>query len=80
MRPIAIVQHVADDGPAYFATWLEQQNLPYRVFPLFDSAHLPERMDDYAGLCVLGGPMSANDALPYYPQLDCADPRGGGVG
>lgn len=69
MRPIAIVQHVADDGPAYFATWLEQQNLPYRVFPLFDSAHLPERMDDYAGLCVLGGPMSANDALPYYPQL-----------
>lgn len=69
MQPIAIIQHVADDGPSYFATWLERAGLPYRVFRLYDGDALPERIEDHSGLCILGGPMSANDELPYFPQL-----------
>lgn len=69
MLPIAILQHVADDGPSYFATWLERHTLPYRVLRLFDGDSVPASMRGYAGLCVLGGPMSANDGLAYYPAL-----------
>ncbi|WP_269532957.1 type 1 glutamine amidotransferase [Chitinimonas sp. BJYL2] len=69
MQPIAIIQHVADDGPAYFATWLEQQGHAYQVFRMDQGDDLPAHAADHAGWCVLGGPMSANDALPYYPLL-----------
>lgn len=69
MLPIAIFQHVADDGPAYFASWLDQQGLPYRVYRLFGGDALPLDLLGHAGLCILGGPMSANDGLPYFPDL-----------
>ena len=69
MKPIAIVQHDPHDGPAFFATWLEAQGLDYRLFAMHQGETLPARIEAYAGLAVLGGPMSANDALPYYPAL-----------
>jgi GMP synthase-like glutamine amidotransferase len=69
MLPIAIVQHDAADGPSYFATWLSAQRLDYEVFPMFDAGVLPADLSAFGGLCLLGGPMSANDALAYYPQL-----------
>ncbi|MEH6461827.1 type 1 glutamine amidotransferase [Chitinimonas sp. JJ19] len=69
MLPIAIIQHVPDDGPCYFATYLERAGLPYQVFRLFDGHALPARIDAHSGLCILGGPMSANDDLPYLPPL-----------
>lgn len=30
---------------------------------------LPTTMQDHSGLCILGGPMSANDPLPYFADL-----------
>ncbi|MDT8992431.1 type 1 glutamine amidotransferase [Curvibacter sp. APW13] len=69
MLPIAIVQHVANDGPSFFATWCAQQQLPVQVYAMHDGATLPPSMAGHSGLCILGGPMSANDPLPYFPQL-----------
>ncbi|NVO06811.1 MAG: type 1 glutamine amidotransferase [Rhodoferax sp.] len=69
MRPLAIVQHDRFDGPSYFATWLTDHGLGFELFRLFDGDRLPADLRGFAGLCLLGGPMSANDALPYYPQL-----------
>ena len=69
MLPIAIVQHDADDGPSYFATWLSARGLDFELFRMFDAPTLPADLSAYSGLCMLGGPMSANDPLPYYPQL-----------
>lgn len=69
MLPIAIVQHDAADGPSYFATWLSAKGLGFEVFPMFDASELPADLCAYSGLCLLGGPMSANDPLPYYPPL-----------
>jgi GMP synthase-like glutamine amidotransferase len=65
MKPIAIIQHVADDGPSYFSEWLAGAGLPFRLFALHHGEALPETALDHAGLCLLGGPMSANDGLPY---------------
>lgn len=69
MLPIAIVQNASNDGPSFFATWLEAQGLAYQVFRMDQGQALPSTLDDFSGLCVLGGPMSANDDLPYYPAL-----------
>jgi GMP synthase-like glutamine amidotransferase len=69
MKPIAIIQHVANDGPSYFATWLDQHGLPYQVCRIDLGQPLPADIRAHAGLCILGGPMSANDALPYIEPL-----------
>ena len=69
MKPVAIVQHDAHDGPSYFGTWLADQGIAYEVFHMFDGQALPETLTAFSGLCMLGGPMSANDAIPYYPHL-----------
>ena len=31
MKPVLILQHLSDDGPAYLATWLARQGLPFEV-------------------------------------------------
>ena len=40
----------------------------------------PPTLDDFSGLCFMGGPMSVNDDLPWIPPVLRADPRGGGSG
>ena len=69
MKPIAIVQHVANDGPGFFSDYLEECALPYTVLRMDQGASLPRDIAEHAGLCILGGPMSANDPLPYFPRL-----------
>lgn len=64
MRPILILQHARNDGPAYFGEWLAARGLPSVVRDSSVGDEFPERIDGHAGLCVLGGPMSANDPLP----------------
>lgn len=69
MLPIAIVQHVANDGSSFFATWCAQNNLPFTVYAMHRGDTLPGSMQTHSGLCILGGPMSANDSLPYFAAL-----------
>jgi GMP synthase-like glutamine amidotransferase len=69
MKSVAIIQHDPHDGPSFFATWLAAQKISFEVFRKCDGSVLPERIADHSGLCLLGGPMSANDALPYFAPL-----------
>jgi GMP synthase-like glutamine amidotransferase len=69
MKSVAIIQHDAHDGPSFFATWLAAQHIPFEVFRMFEGSALPGRITAHSGLCLLGGPMSANDALPYFAPL-----------
>lgn len=69
MKTIAIIQHLANDDPAYFVTWLQAHGLPFTVFHMFDGATLPAHASEHCGWCILGGSMSANDALPYFDDL-----------
>ena len=64
MKPILILQHLDDDGPAYFGTWLAARGLAARVFNAEAGDVFPEHLGDYRALAILGGAMSANDALP----------------
>lgn len=69
MPPVAIVQHLADDGPAFFATWLQTRGIPFTLHRMHLGEALPADILAHSGLCILGGAMSANDPLPYYPRL-----------
>ena len=69
MKTIAIIQHAPYDGPAFFAEWLTEYGIPFEVFAMYEGGPLPRAINDHVGLCILGGPMSANDDLPYFPRL-----------
>lgn len=65
MKPVAVIQNVSFDGPGFFAEFMGSAGLPMRVFRPYEGEALPASLDAYAGLCVLGGPMSVNDELPF---------------
>ena len=70
MRPIAVVQNAHDDGPGHFGAVMAAQSMPLRVFHAWNGEDLPRMLDDFSGLAVLGGPMSANDDLPFLRQTE----------
>lgn len=69
-RPVGILQHDRDVGPGYFADWLRRHRIDHRVVRLHEGEPVPDSPDDFSGICSLGGPMSANDPLPWIdPEL-----------
>ena len=69
MRPIAIFRFSPTEGPAYFADWLDAASLPWRLVAIDAGDPLPEDLRDYSGLCMMGGPMSVYEALPWIEPL-----------
>lgn len=70
MKPILVLQHLSSDGPGYFGTWLQAQGVPMVVRNTEAGDAFPAQIAPYAGLCVLGGEMSANDPLPSLRQAE----------
>lgn len=60
-RPIAIFQHETSQGPGYLLQFLQQQEIPYRLFHPAEGQALPRQAADYSGLVLLGSNRSAND-------------------
>lgn len=71
MKPVAIFRHSPTEGPGYFAIFLEQHGIPWRLIAVDAGDPVPEYPDDFSGLCFMGGPMSVNDPLPWIEQI-CA--------
>lgn len=65
MKPIAVFRHSPTEGPAYFATYLDQKKILYHVIKLDAGEPVPADATAYAGLVFMGGPMSVNDPLPW---------------
>ena len=65
MKPIVIVQHEADTGPGHFEAHLLRENRPYQMVRVYAGDPMPDRAASFAGICSLGGSMSANDDLPW---------------
>ncbi|WP_137010102.1 type 1 glutamine amidotransferase [Aquitalea aquatilis] len=73
MKPIAIIQHVALDGPEYFLDYLNCQSIPSRIFKVYAGDVLPADVSTYAGIATFGGPMSVNDETEHdwiLPEID----------
>jgi len=69
MKPIAIFQYTATEGPAYFATYLESRKIPYQVIRIDAGDPIATDASALAGVCCMGGPMSVNDDLPWIPPM-----------
>ncbi len=65
MKPIAIFRHSPTEGPGYFATYLDARGLPWKIIAIDEGEAVPARSDAFSGLALMGGPMSANDDLPW---------------
>ncbi len=71
MQPVAIFRFSPTEGPGYFAQWLDLRGLPWRLLALDEGQPVPADPRLFSGIAMMGGPMSANDALPWNaPLLD----------
>lgn len=68
MKPVAVFRHTPTEGPGYFATFLQKQNIPLELIKIDAGAPVPAEPGAYAGLVFMGGPMSVNDDFPWIPQ------------
>jgi GMP synthase-like glutamine amidotransferase len=69
MKSITIFRFSPTEGPGHFATFLERQRLPWKLVKLDDGEPVPASSEASAGLAFMGGPMSANDELPWTPGV-----------
>ena len=71
MKSVAIFRFSVEDGPGYFASFLDRHSVPWSLFKLDEGVALPDDLDDYAGFVFLGGPMSVNDdaSLPWITPI-----------
>jgi GMP synthase-like glutamine amidotransferase len=65
MNPVAIFRHSPTEGPGYFATYLDSQDVPWRLVALDQGETVPSSPEGLSGLVFMGGPMSVNDDLPW---------------
>lgn len=65
---LAILQHVAHEGPAALLEWTGTRGHDTRIWPLHAEPVLPG-LDDFDGLIVLGGGMSVHDGAAH-PWLE----------
>jgi GMP synthase-like glutamine amidotransferase len=70
MKPVGVIRHARSEGPAYFASFLEQRSIPLKVVAIDAGERVPRDAAAFSGLALMGGPMSANDDLPWIgPEL-----------
>lgn len=68
MKPIRIFRHIACEGPGYFATFLENYNIPFELVCIDAGESPPPQIDDVSALVFMGGSMSVNDNLDWVSQ------------
>ncbi len=69
MKPVAIFRHARIEGPGYLGTFLTDQGFPWQLIRIDAGDALPQNMQAYSGMVLMGGPMSVNDALPWISPL-----------
>lgn len=69
MKPVAIFRHSPIEGPGYFADFLDQRRIPWRLVAVDEGVAIPESPAAFSGLVFMGGPMSVNDDLPWIPPV-----------
>ena len=69
MQAVAIFRFSPTEGPGRFAEWLDANGVPRRVIELDDGETVPTEPRAFSGIALMGGPMSANDPLPWNAPL-----------
>ena len=69
MKPVVIFRHAASEGPGYLGTFLDECSIPWRLVKIDEQEALPDSIQDFSGVVLMGGPMSVNDDLPWIAPL-----------
>jgi GMP synthase-like glutamine amidotransferase len=65
VKPVAIFRFSDTEGPGHFARFLDAGRLPWKLVKLDEGVPVPASSEGFSGLGFMGGPMSANDELPW---------------
>ena len=65
MNPVLVFRFARTEGPGHFATFLDANRIAWRLVRLDEGEPAPTVSAGCAGLGFMGGPMSANDELPW---------------
>ena len=65
MKPVLVFRYARTEGPGHFATFLAENGIAWKLVALDEGDPVPESSRPFAGLGFMGGPMSANDELPW---------------
>ena len=69
MKPVVIFRFSPTEGPGHFAEWLDAQGIRWELVALDTGQRLPADPRAFAGIAMMGGPMSANDDLSWDAPL-----------
>ena len=69
MQPILIFRFSQTEGPGYLAHFLDRERFPWAQRNVDAGDDVPPSINGYAGLILMGGPMSVNDDLPWIPKV-----------
>jgi GMP synthase-like glutamine amidotransferase len=69
MDPVLIIRHAPTEGPGYFSEFLDRHAIPWRLVRIDAGDAVPASLNGVSGLCLMGGPMSVNDDLPWIPPV-----------
>lgn len=69
MDPVLVFRHSPTEGPGYFAEFLDRHGIPWRLVRIDAGDAVPVNLNGVSGLCLMGGPMSVNDDLPWIPPV-----------
>jgi GMP synthase-like glutamine amidotransferase len=70
MRPIVVFRFSPTEGPAHFAEWLDARGMRWQIVAIDAGDAVPADPEAFAGIGMMGGPMSVNDALPWIAPLN----------
>lgn len=70
MKPVAIFRFSPGDEPGRFAQWLDANGRSWQLIALHDGEPVPKDVTAFAGIGMMGGPMSVNDALPWVAPME----------
>ncbi len=65
MHPVLIFRHASTEGPGYFTTFLDRHGIPWKLVRIDAGDVVPGNVNGVSGVCLMGGPMSVNDDLPW---------------
>lgn len=69
MKPVAIFRFSPTEGAGHFATFLDNVGINWQLIALDEGAAVPPDLAAWSGFAFMGGPMSANDELPWTQQV-----------
>ncbi|MBT8419921.1 MAG: type 1 glutamine amidotransferase, partial [Gammaproteobacteria bacterium] len=67
-KPILVFRHIACEGPGYLGEVLDRKGIPYRLIRVDQGEEIPRLLNNTSALVFMGGPMSANDPLPWIEE------------